>query len=81
MSELGILLRNARFRRNLFQREVADRTGVPRTKISHYERGRQLPSERNLDKMLKLYSPDLETKQLIRQLWEQEKVKYKSWSV
>jgi transcriptional regulator with XRE-family HTH domain len=43
---LGQLLRTARLRRRLTQRELATRCGVTRTAISHLERDRKLPSLR-----------------------------------
>ncbi len=43
MTESGRLLRDARQRSGLSQRELAGRTGVPQSLISAYERGRRQP--------------------------------------
>ncbi len=37
------------------QIDIADATGVPRSKISRYESGAQIPSKENLEKLIRYY--------------------------
>jgi len=47
------LLRDARARAGLSQRQVAARAGVPQSTISTYERGRREPTLPTLDRLLR----------------------------
>ena len=52
---LGIRLREARERKELLQREVAEKIGCHTMTVSKYERDAQDPSSKNLADLAKLY--------------------------
>lgn len=57
---LGPALRRLREAARLTQAEVADRTGVSQSRLSHYETGRRLPGLTTLDRLLTCYGTDVE---------------------
>jgi transcriptional regulator with XRE-family HTH domain len=44
----------------LKQVQVAERTGIAQSRISHYESGRRIPDVRTLDRLLVCYGADVE---------------------
>ncbi len=46
--------RNARKKAGLTQRQVADRLGLDRSAIAHYERGMSMPNLKNLAKICEI---------------------------
>ena len=71
-SDFSLLIRSARHRSGLIQKEVKQLTGIPQCKVSYYECDRQLPCERNLNKLLELYKVSLEERQHITREWSNE---------
>lgn len=68
--EFGEKLRQLRQEQSLTQMQVHDLTGIPRQKISDYERGVTVPARGNLTKLLKLYEPDREDEEQLLKEWE-----------
>lgn len=81
MSQFGIMLRQQRTHKNKTQLEVAQATTIPRTKISHYECAKQLPSRTNLQKLLDFYETEFNIQSQIKRLWSEEKQHCTRWSV
>lgn len=80
MSNFSNIITKRRLMHNKTQREVAELTGIPRCKISRYENGHQIPSNKNLEKLLKIYKIDLQDSALIKQEWTFELKKRKFFS-
>lgn len=54
-TEFSQLLRALRLKTHQTQKEVYQKTSIPETKISKYENGKQIPSFKNLDKLIAYY--------------------------
>jgi transcriptional regulator with XRE-family HTH domain len=80
MSNFSNLIKNHRLIQNLTQFQASELTGIPRCKISRYENGHQIPSNKNLEKLLKIYKIDLQDSALIKQEWTFELKKRKSFN-
>jgi transcriptional regulator with XRE-family HTH domain len=59
-SGLGPALRLIRETVGLKQVQVAERSGIAQSRLSHYESGRRVPDVRTLDRLLVFYGADLE---------------------
>lgn len=57
---LGPALRRLREAARLTQAEVAARSGISQSRLSHYENGRRLPGLTTLDRLLICYAADAE---------------------
>ena len=62
MSKLSFAenFKNARSEANLTQQQVADKLGLDRTAIAHYEKGDSMPNARNLHKICELFNVTFE---------------------
>lgn len=67
--ETGRLLRSARTRAGMSQRELARRAGLPSTVVSAYENGRREPSARTFRDLLQAAGADL----TVTSRWDSER--------
>lgn len=66
---IGNELTKLRKSTGLYQRDVAELTGIPRSKISRYENNRQIPGGKNLEKLLDLFEVSEEKRNNIMNSW------------
>lgn len=74
------LLQKERRRNHMYQRDVTNYTGIPRTKISAYENRKQIPCRRNLDKLLECYETNEHMAKAINATYEVERLLCKRFS-
>lgn len=70
VTELSEELKAARKNALETQLSTSRQTGVPRTKISAYENGKQIPTETNLKKLMLFYGLSQQQQEQITQIWK-----------
>ncbi len=68
---LGYSLKLARAGSSLLQKDAAELSGVARCRISNYERGAQIPSWGNLNRLISVYNLSAAEVSVIKSKWSE----------